>query len=293
MSAVDKGNNSEKKHSKSKGGVGVTATMEGTKVESSPESAKGDVVKADTRVGGVKHELKRQDSKNKSGGNNSKKESPEIKKELKDKGDAKKERTESKKDARSTTETPTTKKDAGISPKGSKTENNSSKKHDCSSKNSNNKKTVVGRGRGSDGEGNGNGRGNDNSRGNDMPKLTRQASQEEAVTPPPIRRKFSSGGRGKVLHRSQPISDDSGSPPATPDLNLDDKDKEKVNLNIKFVIRKSFRKYSILYSSSGVGVLRICIKGIDNYPSISICGTFCNNSPIGFLNLAANVRAIS
>lgn len=202
MSTVDKGNNSEKKHLKSKGG------MEG-KAESSPES-KGDV-KSESRVGvGVKHELKRQDSKNKSGGgNNSKKESPEIKKELKEKGDAKKERTESKKDQQRT-EQPL-KKDTGVSPK-SKTENNS-KKHDCSSKNANNKKAAVGRGRGST-------EASVEGRGSEPPKLTRQASQEEAITPPLIKRKFSSG-RGKMLHRSQPISDES-SPPATPELPVAD-----------------------------------------------------------------------
>ncbi len=202
MSAVDRASSSEKKPT-----VTSKAKVDNPKAEIDPKDGKFDVKpdvkielpKPEIKIQCVKPEIKRQDS-------NGNRKAPTLKKDssfdskkdgAKDGkvGDTK--RTDGKKERPDSL-----KRDTKLdSPKG-RTE--SIKKHDCS-KNVAKKAPIGGRGRGTEGRAEGEG----------IPRLQRQASQEEPEVAPVRRR---SNPRSK-LSRSQPVSDDS-SPPQTPDLPL-------------------------------------------------------------------------
>ena len=170
------------------------------KLDAKPD-IKIELPKPEIKIQCVKPEIKRQDS-------NGNRKNPTLKKDssfdskkdgAKDGKVGETKRTDGKKERPDSL-----KRDPKLdSPKG-RTE--SIKKHDCS-KNVGKKALIGGRGRGTEGRAEGEG----------IPRLQRQASQEEPeVIPAPVRRR--SNPRSK-LSRSQPVSDDS-SPPQTPDLPL-------------------------------------------------------------------------
>ena len=202
MSAVDKTSSFEKKPTakpKPADAKGDTEVKDG-KSETKPD-IKIELPKPEIKIQCIKPEIKRQDS-------NGNRKTPTLKKDssFDSKKDGAKEgkagetkRTDGKKERPDSL-----KRDPKLdSPKG-RTE--PIKKHDCG-KIVGKKAPIVVRGRGTEREGRAEGEG--------IPRLQRQASQEETEAAPVRRR---SNPRSK-LSRSQPVSDDS-SPPQTPDLPL-------------------------------------------------------------------------